>query len=61
MKLSYLQHGNREFGERDPHLAMQVHRGCHIDTCATKAAAFSTLVADGKIRPDSSRYMRSDI
>lgn len=59
MKLSYLNHHNREWGRRDPHLAMQVHRTCQRDACETKDEAWSTLVAAGKICPDSGRPVRS--
>lgn len=37
------------------HKYMQLHRGCTTEGCARKAAAFYTLVAAGRAKPDSSR------
>ncbi|MGW4364629.1 hypothetical protein ACWEKT_03205 [Nocardia takedensis] len=37
------------------HTAMRVHRTCTVDTCPHKAAAFHTLVAAGRLTPDSAR------
>lgn len=37
------------------HESMRVHRACPIDHCRRKALAFNTLIAAGRIVPDSSR------
>ncbi|PXX65405.1 hypothetical protein DFR70_104469 [Nocardia tenerifensis] len=37
------------------HESMQVHRACSTDHCRRKALAFNTLIAAGRIVPDSSR------
>lgn len=37
----------------EAHRAMQLHRGCRADACARKGAAFRTLVAAGRIVPDT--------
>ncbi|MEV6280167.1 hypothetical protein [Nocardia sp. NPDC051832] len=42
-------------GTLEAHHVMQRHRDCTVDGCRHKAAAFYTLVAAGRIRPDSSR------
>lgn len=55
MTLDCLRHDNREWGRRDPHLAMQVHIDCRPDICTTKAAAYWALVDAGKLVPDSNR------
>ncbi len=35
------------------HKQMRIHRGCRIDRCVWKAAAFHTLVEAGRIVPQS--------
>ena len=45
----------REFTITEAHNVMQEHRTCGVDDCARKAAAFATLVAKGRVKPDSSR------
>ncbi|MBB5915048.1 hypothetical protein BJY24_003915 [Nocardia transvalensis] len=45
----------REFTVTQAHATMQQHRTCGIDNCARKAAAFATLVEQGRMKPDSSR------
>ena len=45
----------REFTIAEAHSAMQEHRTCGVDDCAYKAAAFTTLVEKGRVKPDSSR------
>ncbi|MGQ4618453.1 hypothetical protein [Nocardia sp. R7R-8] len=43
----------------DAHRDMQRHRGCRADSCARKAAARHTLIAAGRMVPDTSReYQR---
>ncbi|MFG1790436.1 hypothetical protein [Nocardia sp. NPDC049149] len=37
------------------HQAMRLHRACALDHCHRKALAFATLIAAGRIVPDSSR------
>ncbi|WP_378734711.1 hypothetical protein [Nocardia brasiliensis] len=37
------------------HESMRVHRACSVDHCRRKAMAFNTLIAAGRIVPDSSR------
>lgn len=37
------------------HESMRVHRACSTDHCRRKALAFTTLIAAGRIVPDSSR------
>ena len=37
------------------HTSMRIHRGCTLDTCRRKAAAYRTLVEAGRLVPDSSR------
>ncbi|WP_405160057.1 hypothetical protein OG203_26905 [Nocardia sp. NBC_01499] len=37
------------------HQSMRVHRACATDHCRRKALAFNTLIAAGRIVPDSSR------
>ncbi|MBF6174024.1 hypothetical protein [Nocardia blacklockiae] len=39
----------------DAHLAMQRHRSCHREECPRKRAAYRTLVAAGRLKPDSGR------
>ncbi len=41
------------FTVAEAHRAMQQHRGCRADACARKGAAFRTLVAEGRIVPDT--------
>ncbi|WP_158453227.1 hypothetical protein [Nocardia otitidiscaviarum] len=55
MRFDCLSHRNRDWGRKEPRLAMQVHIDCHPDTCETKAAAWAVLVDAGKIVPDSNR------
>ncbi|WP_218021491.1 hypothetical protein [Nocardia acidivorans] len=54
-ELSCLSHRNAAWGRANPKLAMQTHLDCHLDTCATKSAAWTALVASGKVVPDSCR------
>lgn len=42
------------FTRTQAHLAMQTHRGCQIDDCDRKAAAFHALVEFGAIKPSAS-------
>ncbi|KZM68410.1 hypothetical protein AWN90_11045 [Nocardia terpenica] len=39
----------------EAHKTMQRHRGCRADGCPRKAAAWRTLIAAKKVKPDSSR------
>ncbi len=39
----------------DAHLAMQRHRSCRREECPRKRAAYHTLVAAGRLKPDSGR------
>lgn len=41
------------FTVSEAHRAMQLHRGCRADACPRKGAAFRTLVAAGRIVPDT--------
>ncbi|TLF82570.1 hypothetical protein [Nocardia cyriacigeorgica] len=45
----------RPMGLVEAHRTMQRHRGCRVDECARKAAAWEVLVAAGRIKPDSGR------
>ncbi|MEU6187351.1 hypothetical protein [Nocardia sp. NPDC047038] len=59
---SCLPHGGAEDAHRPPdkpftveqaHRVMQGHRPCRADACPRKRAAFRTLVASGRVVPDS--------
>ncbi|MCM6772759.1 hypothetical protein NDR87_06145 [Nocardia sp. CDC159] len=39
----------------EAHQTMQRHRECRTDECPRKAAAWTTLVDSGKVKPDSGR------
>ncbi|MBF6224839.1 hypothetical protein IU470_06915 [Nocardia abscessus] len=46
---------DHELGVREAHQTMQRHRGCRADECRRKAAAQQTLIAAGRMKPDTSR------
>ncbi|MBF6296452.1 hypothetical protein IU459_02720 [Nocardia amamiensis] len=39
----------------EAHATMQRHRGCRVQDCPRKTAARQTLIAAGRMKPDTSR------
>ncbi len=46
---------NPIWAQKNPNPAMQAHMECEVGVCVTKTVAYRTLVAQGRLVPDSSR------